>query len=76
MQHSKAKMDFWLGLKDFFKICYSAKKKSFWSTRSLYNLWHLEKFRARLHGIWNSAKFTGDQSKKSPCSNIILVKKF
>ena len=33
---------------------------NFLSTKSLYNLWH-EKFRASLHGIWNSAKFRGDQ---------------
>ena len=33
----------------------------FISTKSLYKLRHLEKFWASLHGIWNSAKFRGDQ---------------
>ena len=40
---------------------------NFLSTKSLYNLWHLEKFLASLHGIWDSAKFRGDQS---PCRSL------
>ena len=40
---------------------------NFLSTKSLYNLWHLEKLWASLNRIWDSAKFRGDQSKKSPC---------
>jgi hypothetical protein len=46
--------------------------QNFLSTKSLYNFWHLEKFRASLHGIWNSAKFRGDQSKKSPCTCLVF----
>ena len=41
---------------------------NFLSSKSLYNLWQLEKFWASLHGIWDLVKFLGDQSKKSPCS--------
>ena len=40
---------------------------NFLSTTFLYNLWHLKKFWASFNGIWDSAKFRGDQSKKSPC---------
>ena len=35
--------------------------------KSLYNLWHLEKFRASLHGILYLENLGGLQLKKSPC---------
>ena len=34
------------------------------STKSLYNLWHLDKFWASFNGIWDSAKFRGTSKKK------------
>ena len=37
--------------------------------KSLYNLWHLEKFQSSLHGILYLENLGGLQLKKSPCMN-------